>query len=138
MSSNPTLKAQFKILDALPDNQDIAQDVQIGDASRITGNIRIGAGTTIENCIIRGPVIIGENCRLKDAYIGSYTTMGNNVEFIATEVEYSWIEDGVVIRALSGRMQDSIIGKNSQIIRQTDPAAFFHFQISENSHIDII
>jgi len=126
------------MLDALPEAQDIASDVQIGETSRVTGNVCIGKGTTIENCIIRGPVVIGENCILKDAYVGSYTTLGNNVEFIATEIEQARVEDGVVIRALSGRIQDSIIGKNSQIIRQTDPASFFHFNISENSQIDLI
>ncbi|MBT3606601.1 MAG: hypothetical protein HN521_26310 [Candidatus Latescibacteria bacterium] len=138
MSTNNQLDAHHQILDDLPDTQEIASDVQIGDTSRVTGKVRIGAGTVIENCIVRGPVIIGENCQIKDAYVGSYTIFGNNVEFIATEIEHAHVEDKVIIRALSGRIQDSIIGKNSQIIRQTDPAAFFHFRISENSHIDII
>lgn len=138
MPKNNILAEQHQILDTLPDTQEIAADVQIGDTSRVTGSVRIGAGTVIENCIVRGPVIIGENCRIKDAYIGSYTTLGNNVEFIATEIEYSRLEEGVVIRALSGRIQDSVIGKNSHIIRQTEPASFFHFNISENSHIDIV
>lgn len=138
MSTNNHLDAQHQILDDLPETQDIASDVTIGDTSRVTGKVRIGAGTTIENCIVRGPVIIGENCHIKDAYVGSYTILGNHVEFTATEIEHAQVDDGAVIRGLSGRIQDSIIGKNSQIIRQTDPAAFFHFRISENSHIDII
>lgn len=138
MSITDQLEQNRQMLDALPEAQDIASDVQIGETSRVTGNVCIGKGTTIENCIIRGPVVIGENCILKDAYVGSYTSLGNNVEFIATEIEMACVEDGVVIRALSGRIQDSIIGKNSQIIRQTDPASFFHFNISENSQIDLI
>lgn len=138
MSIHDQLEQNRQMLDALPEAQDVDSDVQIGETSRVTGNVRIGKGTTIENCIIRGPVVIGENCVLKDAYVGSYTTMGNNVEFIATEIEMACVEDGVIIRALSGRIQDSVIGKNSQIIRQTDLASFFHFNISENSQIDLI
>jgi len=138
MQKNNPLEAHRQRLDALPDTQDIASDVQIGETSRVTGNVCIGSGTIIENCIIRGPVIIGQNCRIKDAYVGSYTTFGNNVEFIATEIEYASVDDDVIIRALSGRIQDSMIGKNSQIIRQTEPASFFHFHVSENSRIDII
>jgi glucose-1-phosphate thymidylyltransferase len=138
MPTNNLPEAHYQRLDALPEAQDIASNVQIGDTSRVTGNVCIGAGTVIENCIIRGPAVIGENCQIKAAYIGSYTTLGNNVEFIATEIEHASVEDGVIIRALSGRIQDSIIGKNSHIIRHTNPGAFYHFQVSENSHIDII
>ncbi len=138
MPQNNPLEAHRQLLDALPDTQNIASDVLIGETSRVTGSVCIGSGTIIENCIIRGPVIIGQNCRIKDAYVGSYTTFGNNVEFIATEIEYARVDDNVVIRALSGRIQDSIIGKNTHIIRQTEPASFFHFQVAENSRIDII
>ncbi|MDA0711865.1 MAG: hypothetical protein O3B73_16830 [bacterium] len=126
------------MLDALPDAQDISAEAQIGESCRVTGNVRIGAGTIVENCIIRGPVVIGCNCRIKDAYVGSYTELGDNVEFVASEIEHARVEDNVVIRSLGGRIQDSNIGKNSKIIRQTEPASFFHFSISENALIEII
>jgi glucose-1-phosphate thymidylyltransferase len=138
MPKNELPDEHYRILDALPETQEIVGDAQIGETCRVSGNVRIGSGTVIENCILRGPVIIGDHCRLTDAYIGSYTTLANRVEISDTEIEHSCVENDVVIHSLAGRIQDSIIGEGSKIIRQTGPSAFFHFQVSENSRIEIV
>lgn len=82
----------------------------------LTGNIGIGAGTTIRgNTHIRGPAIIGEECAIgPNAYIGPYTAIGNNVTLRDAEVENSIIMDDSFIDC-RGRIVDSLIGKHSKI-----------------------
>ncbi|ENO11860.1 dTDP-glucose pyrophosphorylase [Thermoplasmatales archaeon SCGC AB-539-C06] len=66
--------------------------------SQIKGRVRIGKGTVIEkNSTVKGPVILGDNCKIRDSYIGPYTSIGNNCEITGSEIEDSvildWSED---------------------------------------------
>jgi NDP-sugar pyrophosphorylase family protein len=47
----------------------------------MTGRVGIDEGTTIRSgCTIRGPVILGKSCDIgPNAYVGPYTSIGDNV-----------------------------------------------------------
>ena len=84
--------------------------------ARLEGNIKIGHGTKIgEKVIIRGPVIIGENCVLENCYVGPYTTIGQGTEIYSAEIEYSIVFENADINCAI-RIVDSIIGKNASIV----------------------
>lgn len=138
MDHDDPLKTNSTTLDNLPETKDIAPDVQIGETSRVTGSVRIGAQTTIDNCIIRGPVIIGQNCRLKDTYVGPYTSLGNNVKIVASEIENTIVYEGTSISDIEDRIQDSIIGAHTRIVRVKIQPAIFQFRVGENSFIEIV
>ena len=63
-------------------------------------------------CVIRGPVIIGNNTIVRNSYIGPYTSIGNEVEIYNTEIEHSVVFDYVDINC-STRIVDSLIGQNA-------------------------
>ena len=48
MDHDDPFKTNRTTLDNLPETKDIAPDVQIGETSRVTGSVRIGAQTTTD------------------------------------------------------------------------------------------
>jgi len=78
--------------------------------SKLSGRIRIGQGTTIERCTIRGPVAIGANVRLVDSRIGPFTSIGDNVQVERSTVEHSILMVGSRIIDIA-RLEDSLVGR---------------------------
>ena len=87
---------------------------EIDAASQVAGRVEIGKGTSIEHSTVRGPVSIGDNCHIKDSYIGPFTSVA-----AGTVVEHSSIEHSVILEGcrISGieRLADSVIGRSSQV-----------------------
>jgi glucose-1-phosphate thymidylyltransferase len=86
----------------------------LGDSS-IQGRVQIGKRTKIsDGTLIRGPVAIGENCQIERAFIGPFTSIGNNVKIIGAELEHSIIFDDANIDC-HRRIVDAIIGRNASV-----------------------
>ncbi|MCK5122602.1 MAG: glucose-1-phosphate thymidylyltransferase [Candidatus Pacebacteria bacterium] len=82
---------------------------------KIEGRVKIGKNTrAVGRGLIRGPVVIGEGCLIKDCYIGPGTSIGNNVEIQNAEVENSLIMEQANIFT-KNRIVNSVIGRNSSI-----------------------
>lgn len=88
----------------------------ISEGAVIDGRVSIGHGTRVgPKVILRGPIMIGENCVLDDCTIGPYVTIGAGTEVYSAEIERSIIFENVDINCLV-RIEDSIIGKNATIV----------------------
>lgn len=93
----------------------VAMEGAVEDGAVIQGKVSVGKGTKIgPRVLIRGPVVIGENVEINDAYVGPYTSIGNNVKIFNTEIEHSIVFDNAVVRA-GKRIVDSLIGKNATV-----------------------
>ncbi|MBC7128956.1 MAG: glucose-1-phosphate thymidylyltransferase [Thermoplasmatales archaeon] len=105
----------------------------IGD--RINGRVEIGENTIIdEKSIIKGPVVIGKNCLIKNSFVGPYTSIGDNCEIEETELEDSVImDDCKLIRA--GKIVESLIGKGVKIRKKYSLPQGFKFVIGDNSEV---
>src|SRR3989344_4504946 len=87
----------------------------VDETVQIQGKVTIGAGSVIgPNVLIRGPVVIGERTRVEQAYVGPYTSIGNDVVLRNTEIEHSIVFDGAEINC-GKRIVDSIIGSKTSI-----------------------
>jgi len=105
--------------------------------SEIKGRVQINKNTIIEkNSTVKGPVIIGENCRISDSYIGPYTSIGNNCEITGTEIEDSVVLDGVKIIS-GGRIIDSLIGRGVKIYKNNRKPEGRSFIIGDNSEVSL-
>lgn len=81
----------------------------------IQGSIKVGDGTTLENSVVRGPALIGRNCKIgPNVFIGPYTSIGDNVTLSNCEVENIIIMNDVRITT-SKRLVDSIVGRGTII-----------------------
>ena len=117
---------------------EIGEDVKIGPQCSLEGCITIGAGTWIAgHNYLRGPLVIGENCIIKDSYIGPFTSIGNNAQITDGEIEHSIIFNDASINC-SQRIVDSILGEGSIITscHQTLPSGHQLF-VGDNSMVEL-
>jgi glucose-1-phosphate thymidylyltransferase len=110
---------------------------EVEDGAKISGRVFIGKGSRIKkNTVIRGPVSIGENCEI-DAYIGPYTSIGDNSVIKGGEIESSIVVGDAVIKC-NERIIDSLIGNHSHIISMENSLPKgYRFIIGENSLVNI-
>lgn len=116
----------------------VSKDAEIDQGAVIQGKVRIGKGSKITGkSMIRGPVVIGENCVIADSYIAPFASVGNNAEIYGAEIENSIIMDGADIHCRT-RIVDSIIGSNVLITSKTETFPSGHkLIIGENSAIEL-
>lgn len=127
------LEANNLILDALK----TCNRGKIEKGAKVRGRVSIGKGTRVrEGSVIRGPVIIGENCEI-DAYVGPYTSIGDNTKIIGGEIEASIIVGDSII-ACDERIVESLIGNHSKIVSANDRLPKGRrFVVGENSFVNL-
>ena len=127
------LEANRLILDTIERRIDGSVDAE----SRVEGKVVIAAGATIERSIVRGPVIIGAGAKISNAYIGPFTSIGDDVEIRETEIEHSIVLAGANITGLATRIEDSLIGRNCRIYRLPVRPIAYRFMLGDNSEVGI-
>ena len=127
------LEANRLILDTQERRIDGAVDAE----SRVDGKVIIEAGAVVERSVIRGPAIIGSGARIVHAYVGPFTSIGNDVEIQDSEIEHSIVLEGSSVRDLSNRVIDSLIGKNVRIYRIPVKPSAYRFMLGDNSEVGI-
>lgn len=105
--------------------------------SKIEGNVEIPKTSTVMNSVIRGPVIIGENVHIENAYIGPFTSIFDDSKIIQSEVENSIILGGVQIINIKTRMDENIIGWNAVIKGVNNLPNVMSMKIGDNSIVEI-
>jgi glucose-1-phosphate thymidylyltransferase len=127
------LEANRLILEGL--QRDISGDVD--KHSRIDGRVVIEKGAKILNSTIRGPVIVGEDTVIENAFVGPFTSIQDRCEIRHSEIQHSIVLRGSQILDLKRRVEDSLIGVNVRIARSQVPPEAFRFLVGDNSQIDI-
>jgi glucose-1-phosphate thymidylyltransferase len=89
---------------------------QVAD-SKIQGAVVVHPEARIKSSVVRGPAIIGARARLRDAYVGPYTSIGEDVTVEGAEIEHSVVLSGASITHLAGRLEASVIGPKSRVFR---------------------
>ena len=127
------LEANRLVLDRLPPRIEGTVDAE----SRIEGKVIIEPGARVERSTIRGPAIIGRNAHIVQAYVGPFTSIGNDVEIHDTEIEHSIVLEGSSLRDLANRVVDSLIGRNVRIYRVPLKPSAYRFMLGDNSEVGI-
>ncbi len=112
---------------------------QVDLYARVQGLVHVGEGTRIgANALIRGPVVIGERCQINHAYIGPYTSIGNDVHIEGSEIEHSIILDGTHVETPE-RIVDSILGHQSVIMSANGslPLSGHRLVVGDNSMVEL-
>ena len=127
------LEANRLILEMIERRVEGAVDAE----SRVEGKVVIAKGATIERSIVRGPVIIGAGAKISGAYVGPFTSIGDDVEIRETEIEHSIVLAGANITGLATRIEDSLIGRNVRIYRLPVRPIAYRFMLGDNSEVGI-
>ncbi len=106
---------------------------------KIEGAVKVGKGTKFKgNVVLRGPVVIGENCIIEDSCIDPYTSIGDRVEISKTEVSHSIVCDDVKIKDCGVRIVDSLLGRNSIVKAQGHTLPSGHkLIIGDNAQVEL-
>jgi glucose-1-phosphate thymidylyltransferase len=105
--------------------------------TRIQGIVSIDPSARLESSIVRGPAIIGEGVRIRDAYIGPYTAIGDGVIIEGAEIEHSIILPGASISHLGGRLEASIVGPRARVFRDFRLPKALRLNVGEGAEVSL-
>jgi glucose-1-phosphate thymidylyltransferase len=108
------------------------------DNSRIEGKVIVEAGATVVGSVVRGPAVIDAGAHIEDAYIGPYTSIGENVRVCRSEIEHSIILSGSVVEDLGTRMEASLLGREVKLTRSEGMPKTLRMLVGDKSEIKII
>jgi glucose-1-phosphate thymidylyltransferase len=111
---------------------------EVDDESRVEGRVSIAAGAKLVRSVVRGPAVIGPGAIVEDAYIGPYTSIGEEVQVKRCEVEHSIILGGSVVSDLGTRMEASLLGRNVKVTRSDGPPRTLRMLAGDNCEIEIV
>lgn len=110
---------------------------KILDGSLIQGRVELGEGSILEKgSVVRGPAIIGRDCKISNSYIGPYTSIGDGCEIANSEIEGSIVMDGTRID-VRRKIVDSLIGANVRIFESAQKPNGHRFVVGDSSEVRV-
>jgi len=110
----------------------------VSPGSVIEGQVTIEQGAEIINSRIRGPVIIGENTRIVDSFVGPYTSIYHHCLIEKSEVEHCIVLEHTKIVDIPTRIEDSLIGRNVEVIRSPIKPKALKMTLGDYSKVGIL
>ncbi len=107
------------------------------EKTQIIGRVKIGSGSQLINCSIRGPVVIGENCHLENCFVGPYSSIADDVTIIEAELEHSVILQGSKIVNIHPRIVDTLVGRRAILTTSPQRPKAMRFMIGDDSQIEL-
>lgn len=104
--------------------------------SQVSGRVTVEKGASIVNSIIRGPVIIGKGSRIKGAFIGPFTSIGDDVTVTDSSIEHSVILNNAFLSGVE-RLEDSLVGKNTKVIKNSIRHKALRLMVGDDSTIEV-
>lgn len=109
---------------------------EVDAMSQIIGRVQIGMGTKIVRSRIRGPVIIGENARIEDSFIGPYSSVGDGAHVRQSVVEHCVLLENCSIEGID-RLEDSVLGRNVKVATNHGPHKALRLLLGDDSRVDL-
>ncbi|MBW4576911.1 MAG: glucose-1-phosphate thymidylyltransferase [Aphanothece sp. CMT-3BRIN-NPC111] len=106
--------------------------------SQVIGRVEIGAGSQVINCTIRGPVAIGQNCYLENCFVGPYSSIGDRVTLIDTDIDHSVILQGAKVVGIHQRIVDSVIGQRAEVTVAPRRPKALRFLVGDDCQIELM
>jgi len=106
--------------------------------SQISGKVTVEKGAEIINSRIRGPAIIGEDTRIVNSYIGPFTSIYHHVVIENSEIEHSMVLENSKILDIPYRIEDSLIGRDSEITRSPIKPKALKVTLGDHSKVGIL
>ena len=107
-------------------------------ASKLIGKVIVQKGAEIIGSVIRGPAIIGEETRIVNAYIGPFTSVYHHVVVERSEIEHSIVLEHSRIVDIPQRIENSLIGRNVEIVRSPLLPKAFKLTLGDNSKVGLL
>ena len=105
------------------------------NGNQIEGRVWIHENASVSSSVIVGPSVIGSGARISDAYIGPYTSVGEDVRIEGAEIERSIIACGASIMHVGGRIVGSVVGRNARIFRDFSLPRALRFRVGDGTEV---
>lgn len=129
------LEANRLVLDHIaPDSSHAHIDAN----SAIAGRVVLQEGARIVNSNIRGPAIIGRDTLIENSYIGPYTSIQDRCKITGSEIDFSIILSDATITNVGIRIESSLIGYDTTVIRGHEKPRTHRFIIGDQSVVELI
>jgi glucose-1-phosphate thymidylyltransferase len=113
-------------------------DGEVDESSRVEGRVVVEAGATVTGSVVRGPAVIGAGARIEDAYVGPYTSIGENVSIARSEIEHSIVLAGSLVEDLETRLEASLLGREVKLTRSEGRPKTLQMLVGDKSEIRIV
>src|SRR5215510_6330796 len=133
-----------QLADMLEANRLVLEEIEekgegeVDEQSRVEGRVVIAPGAKIVRSIVRGPAVIGAGATIEDAFIGPYTSIGDEVAIRRCEVEHSIVLANSTVEDLGTRMEASLLGRNVKLTRSEGLPKTLRLLVGDNSLIEIL
>lgn len=128
------LEANMIMLDTL----EARVEGSVDESSNVTGKVVVEQDAEIIASTIRGPAIIGKGTRIRNSYVGPFTSIHDGVLVDGSEVEHSIILPGVRIENIGHRLSDSLLGRNAKVVKTKRAPASFKLMLGDNSEVEVV
>lgn len=126
------LEANRLILETL----ESANRGSVSNDSKIEGRVIIEKGAVVQGSTLRGPIVVGQNTKIINSYIGPFTSIYHGVTVEGSSIEHSIIlQDSHIINI--PRLADSLIGQNVELVRSTQKPSACRVMVGDSSRVEI-
>ena len=132
-----------KVEDLLEANRIVLSDLKtelqgtIDGSTTVENAVRLGPGSVVERSRLRGPLVIGAQARISDAYVGPFTAIGDGVEISHAEIEHSIVLERSSIRDVPVRIESSLIGKDVVITANGQRPRAHRLMVGDSSRVEL-
>lgn len=125
------LEANLVVLDAW-----MTRDIrgQVDNESRLMGRVTVEEGAVIRRSEVRGPVIVGADTVLEDAFVGPYTSIGKSCVIRRSSMEHCVLLEGARVDGVS-RLEASILGRHAVVSRGPSDRRVFRLMIGDDAEV---
>jgi glucose-1-phosphate thymidylyltransferase len=106
--------------------------------SKVNGKVVIEKDAEIISSTVRGPAIIGERTKVVNAYIGPFTSIYHDCLIADCEIEHSIIMEYCRIEDIHHRIEDSLIGRNVEVVRSPVKPRAYKMVLGDHSKVGIL
>ncbi len=132
-----------KVEDILEANRIVLVDLEpsvegeVDGASVVEGAVRIGKGTKVERCRLRGPLVIGAGASLRDSYVGPFSALADGVVLDHCEIEYSIVLERSRLEHVPHRVESSLIGRDVVVTGNQGKPHASRLMLGDSSRVEL-
>jgi glucose-1-phosphate thymidylyltransferase len=105
--------------------------------SIVEGAVVVGPGARVVRSRLRGPLILGANVVIEDAYVGPFTSIAEGARIVRAEIEHSIVLERSVIERVPTRIDSSLIGRDVVVTNSAVHPRAHHIMVGDSSRVEL-
>jgi glucose-1-phosphate thymidylyltransferase len=101
----------------------------------VEGRVWIHEQASVRTSVIVGPVIVGPDAQISDAYVGPYTSIGAGARIEGAEIERSIVAAGASIMHVGSRLVASVVGRDARVFRDFSLPRAVRLRVGDGTEI---